>query len=82
VRLDRSHRSGPGKIVIQGIADNSSVERRFCVELTEQDYKPALRTHQEGLRVSARGDLDIQGNYHWLRPLQSFSVLPGHEDNK
>jgi hypothetical protein len=77
VRLSRDHHYGPGVVVIQGVADDSGIERRFYVELTEDDYNEALRAHREGLRVIARGDLDTRGTYKWLRPLRAFAIVPG-----
>jgi hypothetical protein len=79
VRLSRDRHYGPGVVVVQGIADDSGTERRFYVELTEDDYNEALRAHREGLRVLARGDVDTRGTYTWLRPLRAFAVVPGLE---
>jgi hypothetical protein len=77
VRLSRDHHYGPGVVVIEGIADDSGDTRRFHLELAEDDYNEALRAHQEGSRVVARGDLVTRGTYKWLRPVRSFAMIPG-----
>jgi hypothetical protein len=79
VRLARDHHYGPGVVVVQGVTDDSGTQRRFYVELIEEDYNEALRAHREGLRVLATGDLDTRGTYTWLRPLRRFVVVPGLE---
>jgi hypothetical protein len=80
VRLFRE-RAGTGEAVVQGVDDDSGAERRFRVELTEHDYRQAIRAHELGLRVAATGDLKVRGNRRSLRPLISFSVLPGSDDD-
>jgi hypothetical protein len=80
VRLSRDHHYGPGVVVIEGIADDSGVLRRYHAELAEKDYNEAFRAHGEGLRVVARGDLATRGSYKWLRPARSFAIIPGLED--
>jgi len=79
VRLFRE-REGSGEAVIQGVDDDSGVERRFWVELDEHDYRKAIRAHEKGLRVIATGNLKIRGNRRSLRPLSAFSVLPEKAD--
>jgi hypothetical protein len=79
VRLSRDHHYGPREVVIEGVADDSGVVRRFHLELIEQDYNEALRAHREGLRVLARGDLVTRGTYKWLHPVRSFAIIPGLE---
>lgn len=81
VRLFRETSLGKGEVVIQGVDDDTGVARRFRVELSESDYGQALRAHELGLQVSATGDLDIRGTRRSLRPLTSFSVLPGIDDD-
>jgi hypothetical protein len=80
VRLSRDHIHGPGTVVVEGVADDSGAQRRFYLELTDRDYREALRAHSEGLRVVARGDLATRGSYKWLRPARSFAIIPGLED--
>jgi len=79
VRLSRGSNQGPGVVVVEGVADDSGVVRRFYLEIVERDYHEAIRAHREGLRVVARGDLDTRGSYKWLRPARSFAIIPGLE---
>ncbi|WP_067491677.1 hypothetical protein [Actinomadura hibisca] len=81
VRLFRESKLGPGEVVIQGVGDDTGIDRRYRVELTESDYADALRAHRFGLQVTASGDLDVRGTRRALRRLTSFSVLPGLEDD-
>jgi hypothetical protein len=80
VRLHRTGAFGPGEAVIQGVDDDSGVERRFGVSLNEEDYNAAVRAHSMGLQVMATGDVIIAGTRRALRPLTAFSILPGLED--
>jgi hypothetical protein len=80
VRLSRDQVHGPGTVVVEGVADDSGALRRFYLELTDRDYREALRAHSEGLRVVARGDLATRGSYKWLRPARSFAIIPGLEE--
>jgi hypothetical protein len=79
VRLSRDHNYGPGVVVVEGVADDSGTARRFYLELVDRDYKEAIRAHELGLRVVARGDIDTRGSYKWLRPARSFAIIPGLE---
>jgi hypothetical protein len=79
VRLSRGSNQGPGVVVVEGVADDSGVVRRFYLEVVERDYHEAIRAHGDGLRVVARGDLDTRGSYKWLRPARSFAIIPGLE---
>jgi hypothetical protein len=79
VRLSRGSNQGPGVVVVEGVADDSGIVRRFYLEVVERDYHEAIRAHGDGLRVVARGDLDTRGSYKWLRPARSFAIIPGLE---
>jgi hypothetical protein len=77
VRLHRSGAFGPGEVVIEGIYDDSGTTRRYRLELTEEDYRDAVRAHRNGLKVSVTGDREERGTHLHLRRLASFSVIPG-----
>jgi hypothetical protein len=79
VRLSRGSSQGPGVVVIEGVADDSGTIRRYYLEVDDREYREAIHAHREGLRVVARGDLDIRGSYKWLRPARSFAIIPGLE---
>jgi hypothetical protein len=80
VRLARDRQIGPGEVVIQGIIDDSGKQHRVHASLTEEDYREAVRAHQSGLKVISRGDLDIRGNYKYIRPMRKFAIVPGMEE--
>ncbi|MFA1538479.1 hypothetical protein [Actinomadura monticuli] len=80
VRLFREGGFGRGEAVIQGVADDSGVARRYRVELGEPEYNEAVRAHANGLHVTATGDLDIRGTRRSLRRMTSFAVIPGLDD--
>ncbi|WP_242608539.1 hypothetical protein [Actinomadura formosensis] len=80
VRLFREGKYGSGEAVIQGVSDDSGETRRYRVELGESDYNEAFRAHGNGLSVTVTGDLDIRGTRRSIRRIESFSVLPGLED--
>jgi hypothetical protein len=77
VNLSRDRNSGPGEIVVQGIADDSGKARRFHMEITAEDYSEALHAHTHGFRVVVRGDLDTRGTWKWLRHVRSVAIVPG-----
>ena len=79
VRLSRGSSQGPGMVVVEGVADDSGAVRRYYLEVNDREYREAIHAHREGLRVVARGDLDIRGSYKWLRPARSFAIIPGLE---
>ncbi|ROO87677.1 hypothetical protein EDD29_5304 [Actinocorallia herbida] len=81
IRLARDNGPGPGEVVIHGVDDDTGIARRVRVELIREDYTRALRAHDQGLRVTATGDLDIRGNRRYLRHLTSFSVLSGIDED-
>jgi hypothetical protein len=66
--------SGPGS---KAAAKNAQL---LVDTVNAGDYNEAFRAHGEGLRVVARGDLATRGSYKWLRPTQSFAIIPGLED--
>lgn len=80
VRLFRQASMGPGEVVVQGLADDTQTVRRYRVELAEANYGEAVRAHANGLQVDVRGDLEVRGNRLSIRPLSSFAVLPGLDD--
>lgn len=80
VRLYRSSKFGPGKVVIQGVDDDTGSPRRFQVELVEDDYNNAVQAHAQGLQVTAVGDLEVRGTHLSLRRLTTFQVIPGLDD--
>jgi hypothetical protein len=80
VRLARTRPLGPGEVVIQGIDDDSHIQRRFRVDLTEGQYIDAVRAHQVGLQVIAEGALQARGTHLVLSPLTSFAVIPGLDE--
>jgi hypothetical protein len=77
VNLSRNSNYGPGEVIVRGVSDDSGTARRFHVELTEDSYNEALRAHQSGLQVVVNGALDARGNWKWIRPLRSFSIVAG-----
>jgi hypothetical protein len=77
VRLHRSSAFGPGDVVVEGIDDDSGTTRRYRLELTEEDYRVAVRAHWNGLQVTVTGDREERGTHLHLRRLTSFSVIPG-----
>jgi hypothetical protein len=66
--------------VIQGIDDDSGVERRYRINLGESDYDQALRAHEAGFQVIAVGDVQTAGTRLTLVRVTSFSILPGLDD--
>jgi hypothetical protein len=77
VRLARIGNFGPGEVVVQGESDDSGAQRRYRMELGEDDYNEAVRAHREGLQVLATGDFDFAGTRASLRRLTGFAVIPG-----
>jgi hypothetical protein len=80
VRLFREGKYGRGEAVVQGVSDDSGELRRYRAELGESDYNEAFRAHGNGLLVTVTGDVDIRGTRRSIRRIESFSVLPGLED--
>jgi hypothetical protein len=81
VRLFRASAFGPGQVVVQGVDDDSGIERRYRLELAESDYAQAVAAHGSGHQVIAIGDLEIRGTRLSLVRVTSFSVLPGLDDD-
>lgn len=79
VRLARTGHFGPGEVTVQGESDDSRAQRRYQMEVSEEDYAEAMRAHREGLHVVVTGDLEIAGTRSSLRRLVGFAVLPGLE---
>jgi hypothetical protein len=79
VNLARNDRYGPGEVIVQGVIDDSGKERRIHVQLNESDYDEALTAHAEGRHVTVRGDLEMRGNWKWLRNATRFAIIPGFE---
>ncbi|TXR55502.1 hypothetical protein [Quadrisphaera setariae] len=75
VRLARSGAHGAGDVTVEGVDDDSGVARRYAVNLSEDDYRDAIRAHTEGFRVVVVGDLDVRGTRLSLRRVKSFDVL-------
>jgi hypothetical protein len=75
VRLTRTGKLGPGDIVVQGIDDDSGAQRRFRMNLGEEDYSRAIRAHEYGLNVLAVGNVELRGNQRQLSQLTSFDVV-------
>lgn len=81
IRLSRESGPGPGEVVIHGVDDDTDIARKVRVELVREDYTRALQAHDQGLRVTATGDLDIRGTRRHLRRLTSFAVLAGLDED-
>lgn len=79
VRLARTGHFGPGEVTIQGESDDSRTQRRYQMEVSQEDYAEAMRAHREGLQVTVTGDLEVAGTRSSLRRLTGFAVLPGLE---
>jgi len=77
VRLARSHSWGPGQVVIEGQTAANVPAHRYRVELGEDQYTDALRAHQRGLDVVARGDVAIRGTHLHIDNLTDFDVVEG-----
>lgn len=80
VRLAREANYGPGDVVVQGIDDDSGTSRRFRINLGEDDYVDAIRAHQNGLTVSARGDVRVRGNSRQLVNVSGFTAYEALPD--
>ena len=80
VKLERVGASGAGDIVVQGPDDDSGVQRRFRIGLSESDYNGAVRAHQQGLLVGVSGDLVVRGNRRYLQDASSFGIIPELDD--
>ena len=74
VALSRDTAFGPGEVVIRGVEVGASVAHRYRVELSADQYTEALDAHAANLWVSARGALDLHGNYLMLQTLIWFVV--------
>lgn len=80
VRLFRQSKFGPGEVVIQGPDDDTGTERRFRLQITEEDYNEAVRAHQTGLQVTVTGDVEPHGTRLTIKRPRSFAVIPGLDD--
>jgi hypothetical protein len=66
-------------IVVQSVIDDSGRQRRVRVEVTEEDYRAAIRAHEEGFQIRVSGNLDIRGNSFTLEQISGFELVGGLE---
>lgn len=78
IDLNRVGRFGPGRVVVLGYLSDEAADgvRRVSAELGEVDYNTALRAHESGLEVQARGVVSRRGNRFTLRQVTGFELLP------
>ncbi len=84
VQLRRVGHFGAGTIVLLGFAsaDGSAAEaRRVELQLSEADYAVAINAHENGIEVTALGELSRSGNRFYLREITGFAQVPGLPDD-
>lgn len=74
VRLFRDGGSGPGDVTVRSILDDSGKLKSCVMNLGDEDYTEALRAHDKGLVVAARGDLVTAGTRKRLTKVSGFHV--------
>jgi hypothetical protein len=80
VRLHREG-AGSGEISVAGTIEGEDRLRRIWMHLTEENYRQAMRAHEEMLSVSVRGDLIRRGTRLYMANLSAFQVNPDSEDD-
>ncbi len=74
VRLFRDGGFGKGDVTVRSILDDSGKLKSCVMSLTEEDYAEALRAHDKGLLVAAKGNLITAGTRKRLTDVIDFRV--------
>lgn len=75
VRLFREGAFGAGDVTVHAVLDDSGKTKSCVMSLAEEDYAEALRAHQDGLLVVAKGDLVTAGTRKRLQNPTQFHVI-------
>ncbi|GAA0315816.1 hypothetical protein GCM10009528_36960 [Kineococcus aurantiacus] len=77
-RLHREASDGPGEVTIAGTFEDDESERlrRVTLAVADEDYRLAINAHNDGLFVSASGQVKRSGNRLRMLAAHSFKVRP------
>src|SRR5262249_19050021 len=78
--LARSEADGPGVVGIENLS--SDKPKKLRVHLNDEDYHLAIKAHERNEAVVIQGQMEREGNIHWVYNGRLVSILGAIEGMK